>query len=434
MMNITRLLVACLVAAGAMSDVARAGERAGNTKPRTFQLERKPLECSVRVLHGLPRLPMPRVKTRRGGIEGFDAAEVAATTLPQEMVDRRDITVLLAKKQSGQTLYDWLLIDSNANDRFDEGEAYKLAQGERAVHIERSRGDYQSAWITPIEIIPPPRSNLPPRWVALSLYQRRGSAYFRAVDVTLLTGKVAFGEVEVQIGITRARPGQGSDYRMVPDLRQKDPKAVSYYIASQILFDANGNGRFEPTYFYDMGAENRWFTRLVCVGGTWYEMGLARDGTSVRIQGVAPKLGKLAVPEGTSEISVVGPEFAAKWVKGNDRALVLPAGPYFVFTYRHDQGGVGLYARDLYIEAPFDVRPDKVTEIALGGPLGLAVTSSHRGGRASQLRLQLKMLDQAGRKVASMSSGERRQRPPAPRFKIVDGRGRTVDSGKFEYG
>ncbi len=433
-MNLTRWIIVLALMLGASSRPGRAEQGPTRSEPRTFQLVRKPLECDMRRFGGLPMRRTPRFRTRQGGLEGFEAAQVAETTMPPDLAEGRKIAVVLAKKASDDTVYDWLLVDANGDSRFDDAEQFHLRQGQKSVQIQHRQDDYLLAMVMPVAIGPVKGAKGSPRWLALHIYQHRGRPHIRVADVTLLTGKVAFGDVEVPIGITRADPKLKSEFRSVPEITDANRGKLDFYVASQILFDANSNGRFEPTYFYDMGAENRWLTRLVRLGETWYELDIARDGASVRIQVVQPKLGKLTVPEGVAEVSIVGPEFATKWVDESQRDLILPVGGYYVYAYRYQHGGVSLYTRDTAAKAPFEIKAEETTRLDVGGPLGLTVDASQGRGRSSTLHLQLNVLDQAGREVASLSSGKRHQRPPAPRFKIVNAAGKTIHSGKFEYG
>ncbi len=364
---------------------------------------------------------------------GIDAVEAMGTKVKLGMAGLDRLWVVLAKSSRKQKRHDRLYVDTNGDGRFERAECYDITRTKKPVRVLRSERQYHYVEVTPIKLVG--KQGASPYWIGLLTYQYERGAYIRCGSVTCATGKVRFGDKDLRLAIYE--PSLSGRFDRGIDLPGEEAGGMGS--CCQLLLDANGNGQFDRLNLRDMGFENRWLTRLVRIGGTYYELKVAADGGSIRITPSKPKVGTLKIPEHVGSASVIGPAFATI-VTSKDKQLELPAGTYAVHRYEYRRGSDTLHAAGLKEEGQFEIKAGQTASFRAGAPLRLGVicrsdapnTQGSRNLAPKNVRISMALEDCAGRRVQDLRTGT--GRPPAPRLKIVGPTGKTVLDAAFKYG
>ena len=431
----------CSTVAACLSICGLIGSTAfGETKQtgEVFKLEAQPLpEDTTSGFHWYYFGLSPLKGYRPAGVKGV---ELRAAKL-QVWSDRTRHQLILAKSSKDKDRYDRAYVDHNGDGRLDKDERYDLTRSHGIVQLEGQGSNRHEVHLRPVKLVHKGKDGESARWVALWL---RDQNHILAANVTSTAGNVRFGDKDVRLALfSRAMRSEGGFAKAI-EFPSKDLPEDRRYVRTyaQVLFDANGNGKFDNLRLYDTGPENQWLTRLVRVNDAYYAIQADKDGLSVRITPAKPKVGTLTVPDHVDSLIVLGPEFAGT-SSGKDKKIELPAGMYVVYQYNLKTPKGTLSVGDRRADAVFEIRPGKETRIETGPPLAIAVSHSWmrmrrvvgkaESQRSEQLQLQLVVKDCAGREVTgvNMSKGGR---PPAPKFKVVDSKGKTVLDDAFKYG
>jgi len=200
-----------------------------------------------------------------------------------------------------------------------------------------------------------------------------------------------------------------------------------------LAMDLDGNGRF------DLGPEGESeivpLSRLVELGGRYYDMEVAEDGRVVTFRRATPEYGTLDV--GGADVKMtLWSNMAHQYLQGSRGTWRLPAGRYAavslelneedsgaLWTFEMGKTGAGLLA-------DFEIRPGESTAVKIGPPFQVRA-SMRRYSRDVSITFSLE--GQAGERYRSLVKKNGAE-APEPSFKIVDGSGRIVHSGRFEYG
>jgi len=409
---------------------------AGSGWGAVFELERQPLPGKG--MDGLYRFghslnSMPDVPP---GIEGVEARW---SMYRFSQSDRRRI--LLVKSSDRQKDFDRLYVDTNADGRFGKGECYDVSRSNGPVTVVKQEGRVPRFTIRPVKVVARGATPGPPRWVILTGELDGQNSVLSWTPATCMAGQVRFGDKEVQLAIYSPDGGDPARWlgrRVKLPSTPLGPPRRRVQTGCQVLFDANGNGRFDGVNLNGAGPENQWLTRLLRFGGSYYELAVGEDGGSVRITSAKPSVGVLKIPPNVASASLVGPEFATA-VLGQDGQVELPEGRYVVYQYAYLTRTGSFQAYDTRARAVLQVRSGQTEMLQLGPPLALQIThagvgDTRRGtGPLWTVRLNLEVLDNAGRQIYDVRTSKNK-RPPAPGLKIVDQAGKTVHTGAFEYG
>jgi len=408
---------------------------AGSVWAADFELKRQPLpgkgmDGLYRFGHSL--MPMPDVPP---GIEGVEARW---SLYRFSQTDHRRI--LLVKSSVQQKEFDRLYVDTNADGRFDKGECYELSRSNGPVTVVKQEGRVPRFTIRPVKVVAKGATPGPPKWIILTGDLRGRNSYLSWTPATRMAGQVRFGDTEVQLAIYSPDSVLvgGFDRRVrLPSARPESARRP-VQTGCHVLFDANGDGRFDSVNLSGAGPENQWLTRLLRLDGSYYELAVGEKGRSVRVTPARPKVGILKIPANVASASLVGPEFATS-VSSQDGQVELPVGQYVVYQYTYRTPTGSLRAYDTQARAVLQVRPGQTQSLQLGPPLTLQIShagvgDTRRGtGPLWTVRLNLAVVDSAGRQIYDVRTSKN-QRPPAPAFKIVDPAGKIVHKGAFEYG
>ncbi len=350
--------------------------------------------------------------------------------------------LILAKSSEQQKHPDRLYLDANGDGQFAKSECHDVSRSHGAITVKASGRDRFSVKIRPLEVRVERDGASVPYWVAVQVRTYgRGNVHAMYTSVTGLMGEVTFGDKTRLMGVYVRLP-----FDATTDFGQRVAwpdgsmsRGRSYMTTgSSILLDADGNGKLDRISVYGIGRESGRTTRLLRLDGAYWELTLAKDGSSVRVAPAKPKVGTLAIPDGVDSGSVLGPEFGACFT-GKDKQLELPVGRYVLYRYQVNTAAATLAARDYEAASRFEIRPGETTRIEVGPPLTMKVTyssSAPRGRRdrpPKQINVSLRALDCAGRPIGSVwvKNGGR---PEPPRFKILSSSGRTVLDAAFKYG
>lgn len=233
--------------------------------------------------------------------------------------------------------------------------------------------------------------------------------------------------------------------------------ALDDQLADAILRDRNGNGRID---FDVCENESEPYTNRVCIGSKVYEMSVAADLRSIRLEPYPGPVGEVAIaghPETIRTVTLAWQEEPFKWhpvtpAIVNGKAVV-PAGTYHLFScvvaQSNGDGTIAMTKGQVdTTKDVFEVVSGKTAALRCGMPLELRVQAERRSlphedraatataGTADPPLLIGVELVGAGDELyyAHVKGKDLTVLPPPPGFRILDARGNEVASGKFEYG
>ncbi len=229
--------------------------------------------------------------------------------------------------------------------------------------------------------------------------------------------------------------------RKKEDKNSKDSQAAgdASAISSDFLgIDLNRNGRFDRDAFW--GAEVQALTKLIQLGGAYYSVQVAPDGSSITLDEGTPELGTLDIGKQQADIMVMS-ENGTFSLKARGEPVKLPVGKYrLVYVVLHGTDSKNV-RYSLSGRAPdtkvchFEISKDGTTALKFGPPL--KVTASQRTLRnlliGKVVSFNVRCTDKLG--IDYQVSAQRAGRVGvAPSVKILDEKGKTLSVGKFEYG
>jgi hypothetical protein len=236
-------------------------------------------------------------------------------------------------------------------------------------------------------------------------------------------GVVTFGDQKRLVAVVDA-DGNG----LYNDcLREKD------VASDRLLIDQNGDGKLDGGYQSD---EAQPLGRIVAVGGRYWQLEVAPDGSSLAVKPLDRPLGTLLLGEGRFSF-LVGSDRGVLRVHAEHGIAQLPAGTYrlqegsYRLTGRNGKDWRFLFKANGESEGKIEVLAGRTTPMALGPPLLPKVTVTEDAG--NQLALNLQLQGAGGELVTDVRVGPG-EKPPPPRAKIIDATGREVALLDFHYG
>ncbi len=198
--------------------------------------------------------------------------------------------------------------------------------------------------------------------------------------------------------------------------------------------DLDGDSKFRTGQ--PGGSEIMPFSQIVKVNEDYYSLHVTDDGGIIEFRQAKPSFGELDV--GGREVDLrLWSDAAHQWLRGSGSKWRVPAGKYrgvsLELTEKDSAGNLWAFKTDKAGQGElshFEVRPGEATSLQIGPPFRIK-TSMDRSGPNVLIGLDLEgqagELYAPGVKVNGKTVSE-------PEFKIINGAGSVVGSGRFKYG
>lgn len=200
-----------------------------------------------------------------------------------------------------------------------------------------------------------------------------------------------------------------------------------------LAIDLNQDGRFDPNT--REAGEVMPLARMIKVKDVYYNVTLAPDGSSVRLEKADPGMGTIDVGSPDVEMMVLS-DAGFQRFSGSGGKWQAPAGQYMVLqiglsktdaagtTWKLSGSGAGK------LES-FEVRKGETLAMKLGPPLVTKVDATPAGEGAVSIGMALE--GQSGEQYAPGAAKTGAVQSP-PQLKILDQTGKVLATGKFEFG
>ncbi len=199
-----------------------------------------------------------------------------------------------------------------------------------------------------------------------------------------------------------------------------------------LFIDANGDGRLMSASI--TAGEVMPLPQMVSIGGSWYGVKVAPDGSSITLTPTQPPMGRLDVGSDQAELNMFSDSGFHHLAKSAD-GWQLPAGRYQTTDLRLvDSVNGTLWSMSAsWPTGPlrsFSVTKDETTTVRVGPPLASELSFA---GNAVMQSIGFELKGSGGE---SYSAGAERRgvMQPAPAFVILDEDGKKLASGSFQYG
>jgi hypothetical protein len=436
------LLAVGLALLGVVSPSAPAQTAASSQPENQFKLTPEPLPIgcstgftsrydSIRPIEELP-----------SGLVGVDAV---ATELDLTDTGRFANRVILAKSTHDKAFFDRLYVDTDGDGAFGSDECYDLSRSKPPVTVQEQADNGRNVILRPLKITGPGPMLATPRWIALKIEDVPNNCGISYASVTCRVAKARFDGREVLIAFYEGLPFRSepkfNNYFVIPPEPPDAPSFRAVGTPHQILFDENGNGRFDIRSVFGVGPENQWLTRLLKVHGKYYTLDVVDDGKAIRVTPVKPQLGRVKIPPHIVWAWLVGPEFAVA-LTSKEKEIELPVGRYVLQDYHYRCANGSLLGSD-YNTAVLQVKPAQTSTLQVGPPLQVRFrfhlptpegphVPKPETVSATVFRLELEAWDCAGRRASLFTTDKSPALAFPPRYKILDTPTRIIHSGVLE--
>jgi len=240
------------------------------------------------------------------------------------------------------------------------------------------------------------------------------------------TGRIRLGSKAYRVKVTDGDFDGRYDTRMAFPL-------VQFWQPGCDLFaiDLNRDKRFDWNYY--VNAEAAPLSRMVRVQGSYYDIGLAADGTTLELNKVDPNFGSLDL--GGADVSLrLWSDAAHQYLVGSERKWQLPAGRYFALSVKlgltdSDKSKWLFDSRETGQLKSFDIENGQTTVIEIGPPFSIKPTAERRKDKVS---IGFELVGNVGERYRDkIKKNGRVQLPPI--FEVVDESGKSLYSSTFEY-
>jgi len=224
------------------------------------------------------------------------------------------------------------------------------------------------------------------------------------------------------------------------------------------VVDSSFDGRYDTVFSLDAGLGADWLgidlngdgvisggvfetgellplPKAIDLGGAYYSLKVAADGSSIQVEQFEPRFGTLDTKSSDAELKLIS-ENGFFRLRGDQGPWRLPAGSYWtveVILKREDEKGDKWKLTSRWNTGRLRniaIADGETTSLEMGAPLTGRVTLQAVDG---QVRLGYSVLGRGGESYpAGADKNGRRQ--PAPRFKILSDAGKELASSSFEYG
>jgi hypothetical protein len=328
----------------------------------------------------------------------------------------RDPITLVLDNSSGEGLgYDILYVDADGDGR--------ITAAEQVPGLPLQDGQT----FGPLRLMIDCGGERCPQWflVQLAEYPQENGQVYRNLQFTnagYYQGIVTFGEQKRLFAVVDAN-GNGlyNDYHRDADA-----------IGDRLLVDANGDGKLDPAY---NGDEAQPLGRYLEVGGRYWKLDVAADGSSVTVEPLDRPLGTLRADVADFTLLLTG-EHGILRARGRDGTVIVPAGTYRLAQCDYkltEPGGKPwtLSARGTDRSPAVPVPADGEAHFPFGPPfLPRVLTNASAFGPLS-LNLEL---SGAGGEVYTNIQVSSMGRPPVPKVRLLDAADRELALLDFHYG
>jgi hypothetical protein len=309
--------------------------------------------------------------------------------------------------------YDVLYVDANRDGR--------ITANERYMGLPRDQG----VTFGPIKLLVDCGREKCPQWFLFQLqeheFNNQVQTYVQVMNAGYYEGVIAFGDQKRRVAFVDADAnGLYNDYL-------KD----GFGSGDRMLLDVNNDGRLDGTY---NGEESMPLGKWVEVGGRYWQLEVAPDGSSVAVEPLDRPLGTVRseVKDFTLLLSSSQGVLRVRSQKGT--ALV-PAGLYRLSQCSYkltDNAGRcwEFLGRARNGAVAIEVPPDSDVPVAFGPTLVPRVTATQAGDELS-LNLELRG---AGREVYDDVHLANYEKPPVPKVRILGPDERELALLDFHYG
>jgi len=198
--------------------------------------------------------------------------------------------------------------------------------------------------------------------------------------------------------------------------------------------DLNGDSKF--SYGQPGDSEVMPLSRLIRVGGEYFQVDVAEDGSTVEFRRAQPAFGSLDLGGAEVVLGLWSSDAAQQRLEGAGGPWRLPAGRYGAvsleltrresggrWTFDLGKGGAGQLA-------DFEIRPGQTTRFQVGPPFKIHSAMQRLG---QDVVVSFELEGQGGERYIPAVKKDGTV-APEPAFKVIDGSGRVVRSGQFKYG
>ena len=201
-----------------------------------------------------------------------------------------------------------------------------------------------------------------------------------------------------------------------------------------IVIDFNKDGKFDK----QRDGSNEVFPlgKYMIVAGRCYEVTVQPDGSGLALRASEAPCGRIALQD-SGWVDLLSEEGPLKLT--GPAELQVPVGDYRIFrcvVAEKDERGEIWRAAGLgeWEQEPVHVGEEGVTELQAGAPLVATVKVEKRSRREFQFALEIR--GQGGESYAANKIMHPRSGVTGgtPKFKVTDANGKTIATGKFEYG
>ena len=274
--------------------------------------------------------------------------------------------------------------------------------------------------------------------VMISCYVEKGIVnnksfrpYLRFTPHKFVAGKLKLGSEERTVAfVDGAFSGKFASAKFDPSDKQGNLLSNR---ATMMAVDLNQNGVIDWN-----GGEISPLVDMVRIGGKYYRVSVAPDGTQATFQEAKPELAVFDTKCPGLEVFVISDKCAAMLTANDDGKWELPVGKYSAqnFVLTRNDGGVK-WSLDGGQPSPamraIEVKSGTPTVLELGPPLLLKYSVEKRSNPAEGVDIGLYVTGKSGENYSGGATKDQR-REPKPRFTITSEPGEKLAEGAFEYG
>ncbi len=190
---------------------------------------------------------------------------------------------------------------------------------------------------------------------------------------------------------------------------------------------------------FDQSKTKSFFGQPVLVDGAWYDVKLSEDASKISAKPSEAKTGTIQIPQKQWTAKFIGGKYVLV-LSGTDKPVAVPADSYVIADYQITipgqsglpsamlmAGRMALYGQEgKLVEVP----EGQTVSIPIGPPLTGSIQASQSG---RTVNFSLKLADAAGSSVDYLTLAGGRQ-PPEPHVEVFDKAGKSVYTGKMQYG
>jgi RNA polymerase sigma factor (sigma-70 family) len=215
------------------------------------------------------------------------------------------------------------------------------------------------------------------------------------------------------------------------------PPAVDRYNpgCDVLAIDRNGDSEFFTRQPSDL-PEIMPLCRLIDIDGRYYQIEVAEDGSTVEFRRADPQFGVLDLGGKTVELELWS-DAGRQRLHASGGTWRLPAGRYGVVSLKLIEIDAGnhwefeMFRAEAGQLKDFEIKPGQTTTFKIGPPFQIR-GSMERPPRNPGVTVGFELRGQAGELYSGVPK-RNGQETPAPSFKILNGAGQMVQSGRFAY-